>query len=234
MNGHEQSTGHTPPDGDSVISLIRQIQQGQLSARNLSMDDRQRCVEHLTGEGYSVAEMSEILKFNKRTIARDRAEVRRANALYRSPGMAEEYAGYAVAQAEQSIHRLMKLYRDRSTDTRDRIECIRASWTITNQLLERLQSLGFLPNAATEIHGHITHHVNSLPDSAQIQEELRRLEVITKDGNVAIGNAEQRKALLGEIDTMNRQAEQLVLVDRIDQITHIVKNAEDQDHGQSD
>lgn len=218
---------------ESVISLIRRIQQGQISPRNLRQDDRRRCVEHFSAEGYSVPEMSEILEVHERTIARDRVEIRHANSLERSPSLAGEFAGRAVSHAEWSINQLLRIARDRSTDSRDRIESIRASWFISNQLIERLQSLGYLPNAATEIRGQITHNLGSLPDSSQLQDELTRLDSIVRDESVAIGEDDQRASILAEIATMKQQAGQLVIVDRIDQIKHVVNKELDHEHDKS-
>ena len=79
------STDDETTDAQSVVALIRRLQNGQTSSQCVSVDDRQRCVEHLTVEGYSLVETAEILGVTERTIARDRGAIRRANAVERDP-----------------------------------------------------------------------------------------------------------------------------------------------------
>lgn len=92
-------TNATPHDDDArpALSLIRDIQQGTLSPKNLTSEDRQRCVLHLTSEGYSKAEIAEILQVSERTISRDRESIRQSNALQRDPALPGEMAGQLLA-----------------------------------------------------------------------------------------------------------------------------------------
>ena len=170
-----QSEGGSRP---SVISLIRAIQQGTCSPSNLEPQDRQRCVEHLTAEGYSVAEIAEILQVSERTIARDRTATRSRNALERDPRLTPEMVGTLVSQAELAQGRIRRAARDKEATPAVRIDAERACWTIWNELVARLQSLGYLPTSATQIRGELTHHLVQIPGFAQMQAELVRIEAV--------------------------------------------------------
>ena len=162
----------------SFITLIRGIQQRSISPRSLSPEDRRHCIEHLTADGYSALEIAEILQVSERTVARDRAEIRQANAVSREPKLTGEMVGQLVQQAEQCIGRIRRITRDRQVNPQTRVDGERACWLITRELIERLQSLGYLPTSPTEIRGELTHHHEALPPFSEMQEEVARLEAI--------------------------------------------------------
>ena len=142
-------------DDRSVLSVIRDIQQSALDPRSLGVEDRRRCVEHLTGEGYSLAEIAEILKVTERTIARDRSAVRQSNAIERDEDITGEMVGQLVKQADTTINRIRRVTRDSDTPPASRIEGEKACWVIARDLIQKLQSLGYLPNAPQEIRGRM-------------------------------------------------------------------------------
>ncbi len=113
----ENTTDSSTHNGNdrSVLSVIRDIQQGALAPRSLGVEDRRRCVEHLTGEGYSLAEIAEILKVTERTIARDRSAVRRSNAIECDEDLTGEMVGQLVKQADTTINRIRRVTRDSGT-----------------------------------------------------------------------------------------------------------------------
>ena len=131
----------------SVLSLIRRLRDGTLTPGSLDSENRRRCVEHLTGEGYSLTEIGEILSVSERTIARDRKAIRRANALTPDPQLADEMVGHLVREAEVSVSRIRRITREKSTPSSARIDGERACWTIAKDLVETLQRLGYLPTA---------------------------------------------------------------------------------------
>ena len=169
-----------PPSADlpqrSLLDLIREIQSGARSPRSLSMEDRQRCIEHLEAEGCTVAEMGHILKVNERTIFRDRLAIRESNALRMTPTFVGETVGAFVRKSELSTARLLKLLRAGEATVVAKIEAERAIWQINMDVVRTLQSLGYLPNA--------THHVNATvalaqqPSLQDMAQELARLTAI--------------------------------------------------------
>lgn len=178
----------------SVIALIRAIRDGSTAPTSLAPEDRRHCVEHLTAEGYSVVEIGEILATSERTIARDRAALRHENAIERRPDLLPETVGRLVQEADQSIGRIRRAARDRQARPGERVEAEYTAWRIARELTERLQSLGYLPTAATQVSADLIHHhqVDGLPDFAQLQEELDRVERIVLTSADGVSVVQQR------------------------------------------
>ena len=216
----------TDPGNDrSVLSLMRDIQQGALAPRSLGVEDRRRCVEHLTGEGYSLAEIAEILKVAERTIARDRSAVRQSNAIQADENITGEMVGQLITQADTSIHRIHRITRDSDTPPSARIDGEKACWAITRELVNTLQSLGYLPNAPQQIQGQITHQVEHLPAFGQMNEEVTRLELIVNQ-HVLAGDQDQQP-LLEQLASVKDQVARGVLQEQITSIaTHVVETRE--------
>ncbi|MCH8151416.1 MAG: hypothetical protein IH830_03470 [Planctomycetes bacterium] len=168
------STGH------SVLSLIRGIQSGQIPPKSLSIEDRRRCVEHLTGEGFSTAEIAEILRTIERTVSRDRRAIREANAVEADPAFTAEMIGQLVMEAELARSHIRRVIRNKDTSPIAKIEGERACWTIKRELVQSLQQLGCLPTAPHEIHGDVTHRLGDPPGFDELQGELDRLAVIVQ------------------------------------------------------
>lgn len=175
---NQSNSDHSREGDRPVLSVIRDIQRGEVNPKSLPIDDRRRCVEHLTGEGYSVAEIAEILKVTERTIARDRATIQEANAIERDPKLTGEMVGQLITQAETGIHRIRRVTRERNTPPAVRIDGEKACWVIARDLVQRLQSLGYLPTTPMEIRGELRHQVQQLPGFGHMKEEVARLEVI--------------------------------------------------------
>ena len=209
-NGEDaKSSGH------SVLTVIRSIHSGTLEPKSLGVEARQRCVEHLTGEGYSIVEIAEVLKVSERTIARDRAAIRQANALTRDPALVGQMAGELLAQAETAISRIRRVTRERATPAAVRVDGEKACWTITRDLVQRLQSLGYLPTAPQEIRGDVTHRLEETPGYDEIQVEVARLEVILSQDGVD----PQRSSILNECAEVKDVVTRLALSDRVRRLT---------------
>lgn len=164
-----------------ALELIRRLRQGELEPSSLSAEARRSCVECLTSEGCSVAEIAGVLKTTERTIARDRARIREANALRRDPALTDQMAGRLVTEADASIARLRRLSRDKDAPHAARVEAERACWAISRDLVASLQRLGHLPTAATVVQADL--RVEAVPPREALDEELRELElVLTRSG----------------------------------------------------
>lgn len=177
-NGTPEAGGAADPR--TVLSLIKDLQAGRLAGGSLAAADRRRVVEHLALEGYSVPEIAEILKISERTIARDRAAARAEHALSPSPELFRESAGMLLRQAEAGIGRLRRLGRDREVPAAVKVQAEMAAWAISKDVVTKLQSLGYLPTAATRIEATLDARVESdaAPSYDELQQELDRLERI--------------------------------------------------------
>ena len=218
---------------ESVIALMRRIQRGDLDPQNLAIESRQSCVAHLTIEGYSTPEISEILKVSDRTIIRDRREIRRSNAVQEDPKLVGEIVGQLVSHAEYSIAQIRRTIRDKAVTPRDRIEGVRTSWQIMDQYVARLQSLGYLPSTAMKVHSEIIHHLGTLPGGVEIQDELARIEAIVQT-SCETGEADQRESTLAAISKLKNEASKLALVEQVDELKQTLANEKGESDGKPD
>jgi len=206
----------------SIHSVLRDIQQGALDPHSLAIEDRRRCVEHLTCEGYSVADIAEILKVKERTIARDRSANRKSNSIKSDENFTEEMVGLLVTQADTSINRIRRITRDNETPPATRIEGEKACWIITREFLDKLQSLGYLPKAPQQILGQITHQIEHLPKFEQMNDEVSRIEIILNQQVLA--GEEGKQPLLEQLASVKDEVKRGVLQEQLTSIaTHLVE-----------
>ena len=191
----------------SVLDLLRQINEGTLDAQSMSRPDRLRCVEHLTAEGYSLSDIADITRVSDRTIARDRKEIRQANALSAGPDLLPEMAGQLLREAEQITGRIRRLTRERSTPPAVKLDGERTTWVILRELIETLQKLGYLPTAPHEFRGELVHRHDALPSGLQMRKEAARIEVVLRQ----FGTEEERS----EIAEVQKQVEPLAINEQL-------------------
>ena len=158
------------------ITLLREIQQKSLSPRHLSAADRRLCVEHLTGEGYSMPEVAEILQVSARTAQRDLARIREDHAITGSPEVTQQAIGQLILQAHQGSTRLKRLARDKASPPATQVEAELGAWRIIKELTELLQRLGILPTAAQELRADIHHVVAEVPSLQEMQKVVTIIE----------------------------------------------------------
>ncbi len=213
-DSHATNTKEADAGGRSALSILSDIQKGSLDPRILANPDRLRCVEHLTTEGYSASQVARVLTVSERTIARDRAAIRKTYAVERDPEKAAEMVGQLILQADTCIQRIRRVTRERDTPANTRVDGERACWVIFRDLIQRLQTLGYLPTAPHEIRGTLTHEIEQLPGFAQMNDEVARLEVIVKTH--ALG--EESLPLLQKFAEVKDQVKRGALLEELDAI----------------
>jgi len=171
--GDEESGGDV-----GVIELIRRVQRREVKPSSLSGEDRRACVEYLTAEGYSAAEIAGVLRTSDRTVLRDRQRIRKSNALKRDPALVEQMVGKLLGEAETAVSRLRRVARDAQTSAAVKVEAERSAWTVTRELVQSLQRLGYLPMATAQVRAELTHRVEEPPSVEELAQELERLESI--------------------------------------------------------
>lgn len=194
----------------TVVSIIRELQSGATLAASLSSADRQRVVEHLMGEGLSVVDTAEMLKVCERTVHRDRAAIREANAVEPYPGFVGEIVGSIVLHADASIARLRRIARDKQASLAAKIQAELGCWQVARELVETLQSLAYLPAAPTTFQGELTHRVEVAPSYQDLHAEMERVACIVS--TVAARGEDAGAGEEGEVlerveilrDTLNR------------------------------
>lgn len=201
-------------DKDPVLAIIAKIKDKTLEPRTLSPDDRRRCVEMLYGEGYSTAEMAQILKRDERTIKRDIAAVRAANAFTPTAAFGEQMTGELLRQAEISTARLRRIARESGVSGMERLMAEAAAWKVFKEMIEKLQSLGHLPRVPTSVittvyQQHDADPIASYDELAQRMEELKRVS------RELGGNDPNRLSALEELSDRVERSRLSVQIDRL-------------------
>ena len=187
----------------SPLAVLRDIQQGIIHAKALSTDSRRACVEHLTADGLSAAEISEILKISPRTVFRDLQLIREAHAVERNPQVVKELVGQVVLHARHAALRLRRIGRDRATPAAAQVEAELGAWRVMKELTELLQKLGILPLAAQEIRADLTHRVEETPSLLDLTGQFRALEEVWREA----GGPEALKPALTSVEGLLAKAE---------------------------
>ncbi|MBL8874168.1 MAG: hypothetical protein JNM86_00050 [Phycisphaerae bacterium] len=194
-------------DSRSAIELLRLIKERELDPKTLNPDTRRICVQHLYTEGLTTSEMAHLLRCNERTIERDRREIREANSLKLDPGFADRIAGDLLAESEQVISRIRRAARDAAATPGDRIAAERNCFDIRCQLIDRLQSLGYLPNALRRTEFSFRTD-GSGPSNVDLNVEVNQLMMVVQQEPSLSGYA-------AEIEALQAQSNKALLTERV-------------------
>jgi len=160
------------------MDLLKGIKAGTVNPATLLPDQRRPLVALLMTEGQSTAEIAHLLDTSDRTIERDKKAIRENNAISKDPELANIMAGRLADEAQICIQRIRKFQRDSNCPPATKIEGEKACFQITDNLAERLQSMGYLPTAAKKLEADLIHHTNNPLSLAEIKSEAQRLQDI--------------------------------------------------------
>lgn len=205
--------------GERTLSLLQKIQAGTVDPKCIRAAERRMIVSYMMADGYSTADMAQILKISDRSIERDKKAIREANALAADPELVEQMVGRLVCEAELSIQRIRKTARDKNTPQAVRIEAEHRCYQIVSDMVTSLQRLGYLPIATARLQADLTHHIGQIPDLYQMQEEVQRLkEIQGADPTVT-----------EQLNEIENQLTKVKLADKIENLSKIVESREVQD-----
>lgn len=175
----EDSSTHTgsptqKPEPLGVIEIITRVKQGITDPKSLDPGDRRQCAAYLFGEGMSTPEIARLLKVTERTIRRDREQIREEQSIARDPRLAGRIAGQLIAEAEHTVQRIRRVAREREAPHAVRVQGETECFGILCKLTERLQSLGYLPTAPTQIHASVMH-AEAVPTFDELETDINRL-----------------------------------------------------------
>ena len=222
-NLHSTQKKAQPSDGDSgerTLSLMQKIQAGTVDPKCIRPAERRLIVSYLMADGYSTAEMAQILKVSDRSIERDKKAIREANILAASPELVEQMVGRLVCEAELSIQRIRKAARDKKTPPTVRIDAEHRCYQIVSDMIASMRHLGHLPTATSKLQADFTHNIGQLPDIADMRAEVQRLRQITGE---AQGTDPQLTEQFKQIET---QFETVELASQIDNVSNLVESRE--------
>jgi len=187
-----------------TFSLIQKIKDGAIAPETLDKELRQRCVEVLLGEGYTIAAMAQVLKRSEKTIKRDLEDIRERNAISPDIDLAKKIIGEAVMYARINRDYLMKLARTKEASVAEKAQSEYYAFKVLIELMSKLQTLGYLPSKPQAIVGDIFHHVDgSISNLDELTKEIIDIENMTDgDGKIDEGikrDLSQMKTVLEKI-----------------------------------
>ncbi|MBP7055709.1 MAG: hypothetical protein KBB52_02510 [Candidatus Omnitrophica bacterium] len=155
---HNDETLHSK-EGESILSIIQEIKDGTVNPKTLAKEDRQRCVEFLIGEGYTEAQTAQILARSEKTVSRDLVDLRARNALTPNVELAKQIVGDMFQKAMAHHKYLMRLARSPDASHSEKAQSEFLAWKVLKEVVEKMQTLGYLPLKPQEIIEDIFHHV---------------------------------------------------------------------------
>jgi len=185
----------------SAVQLLQEINSGQTNPRKLDKASRQQCVDFLKLEGYAHAQIAQVLKCSEKTVSRDMKDIQDRNKMKPNLPFVMEFTGDVFKKAMNHHSYLMRLARAKEASTADKIQAEFAAWKVIKELVERLQSLGYLPSRPHEIVGDIFHHLDDGGEQtlSEINKMVIELEAVAQEGGA--GNAE----LIAEINALKQR-----------------------------
>ncbi len=206
-------------NGDTgTLALLRKIELGTVEAKAISVSDRRQLVAFLIGDGYSTAELAQVLKVADRTIERDKKAIRESNAIVRDPKLVGEMVGRLIGEAELSIQRIRKVSRDKKASPAVRIDGEQRCFQIYTDLIRSLQRLGYLPTAAQKVEADLTHHVGEVPDFQVMHAEVQRIKQICQDSDGEVPP---------DVAVLESQIVQAGLASRVDELSARVEREDE-------
>lgn len=222
----EESNGNVPDK--SSLQILQEINSGSLDSSLLDKVSRQQCVELLDAEGYTHAHIAQVLKCSERTITRDMTAIKKRNKLFPNASFSQEFIGDVVRKGMYHHSQLVRQARSKDASIAEKIHAEYAAWRVLKELVEKLQSLGYLPSMPQEVVGDIYHHLgdNNEVSLADIKKMVGELEVVTKEEGTAV-------ILAPEIEKLKRRIEKAEILAELGKITEqqeqIIKKEEQND-----
>jgi transposase len=176
-----------------IFSLIQQLKDETLDPKTLPRELRQQCVEVLWAEGYGESSMAQILKRSEKTIKRDLQEIREKNSLSANLELAKQIIGEMLQRARMHQGYLVRLARSKEATVSEKAQSEYLAWRVQKELVEKMQSVGYLPGRPQEITGDIFHHIS-------FQEEERSFGEIRATLNEIEGAARETGTLTNQVE----------------------------------
>jgi transposase len=188
----------------SALQILQEINSGLTDPKLLDKQCRQQCVELLIAEGYTYPQIGQVLKVSERTVIRDVKDIRARNEMVPNIEFAKQFVGEVFNKAMNHHSFLVRLSRAKDTAAAEKIQAEFAGWKILKELVEKLQTLGYLPLKPQEIAGELYHHI-AVEEAGESVLEARRMlseieSVAIDTGTYTPELAEEVKALSGRLE----------------------------------
>lgn len=207
---------------ESILSLIQRIKDGTLNPKTLSREIRQRCVELLSTEGYTEAQIAQIIVRSEKTVSRDLADIRARNAITPDIDLAKQIIGDMFQKAMVHHKYLMRIARSLESSNTEKSQSEFLAWRVLKEVVEKMQTLGYLPLKPQEIVEDIFHHVSDGDDIMDAKNMLSEIERAAKEAGTFNPETEEK------IKTLKKKIEQAEIKHEVDDLTKKEDKLKDQ------
>jgi DNA-binding CsgD family transcriptional regulator len=199
---------------NSALELLQKIKDGLYDPKSLGKSDRQRCVEVLVAEGYTNPQIAQIFKCTDRNIRRDVEDINKRNALTPNVEFAKQLIGLMYQKAMSHHSYLVRLARSKEGSTEAKAGAEYLAWKVLKELIEKMQTLGYLPSRPQEIIGNFFHHgEEDGQDIIQVKNVLSEIETIARQTGTL--DADTQK----EIELLRSKIEKAELAIEVDNLS---------------
>lgn len=170
----------------STVQLLQEINSGLIDPKFLDPASRQRCIEVLVAEGYTVPHIAQVLKRSEKTITRDLKDIQARHALSPDVEFAKQFIGQVFQKAMNHHDHLVRLARTQGATVGEKVLAEASAWKVLKELVERLQDLGYLPQKPEQVSGDIYHHIVSEEGGEsydQVKKMITDIESTAKETN---------------------------------------------------
>jgi len=212
---------NTSEHEQTAVKILQDINSGLCDPCLLDKSTRQQCIEVLIGEGYTHSQIAQILKRSEKTISRDLKDIRQRNSLTPSIVFAKETVGELVDKARIHASYLMRLARNKDSPTASKAEAEFLAWRVIKELVEKLQTLGYVPLKPQQISGDIYHHVlNEKEDDSyeDVKKMISEIESIAKETGTFTPE------LADEISQLNARIEKAEIILKVKNLSQKQQN----------
>lgn len=208
-----ENTNHDDTE-KTAVELLQGINSGAVNPKTIGKPSRQQCIELLYAEGYTYPQICQVLKCCEKTINRDIKEISKRNELSPNVEFAKQFIGEMFNKALNHHSYLMRLARTKDASISEKAFSESAAWKVLKELIEKLQSLGYLPNKPTEVVGNFYHHsaIDAECTPVEMKKMLLEIEEAGKDAGVLDDGVKAK------IETLRKRIEQTEIVQDIKQL----------------
>jgi AraC-like DNA-binding protein len=210
MSANNAQTNKEQP----ILTLIQDIKDGRVAPETIDKDLRQQCVEVFLAEGYSISTMAQIFQKSEKTLRRDLDEIRQRNALTPNVELAKKIIGEIVTYTRVHRDHLMRLARSKETGVSERAQSEYYAHRVGMELVEKLQTLGYLPLKPKTIVGDFTHNMQVSDEKSFDELRVQLLEI----ERVALEQGELSPELEVEVKKIRGRIEQAEIENSITKI----------------
>ena len=200
-----------------ILTLIQKLKDGQISPELIDKDQRQLCIEVFVGEGYTISSIAQILSKCEKTIRRDLEEIRERNALTPDIGLAKRIIGEMVTNGHVHRNHLMRLARSKDASTAEKSQAEYYAHRVDMELVDRLQTLGYLPLKPKTIVGDFTYNmqVNDEKSIYDLKAQLAEIEKLALEHGALAPELEiEVKKLKRRIENVEIEKDILKITDK--------------------